>query len=110
MGHYEPMVNHDSHAMPGIATVAMAENYIKNNSIGLQCQAECWCEQKCITQLLRRMNTTLLQQCYWDQQRCPWSNGSSSPCPLAGLQHVHTFQLRQLMAFYVQPDAFANHQ
>ena len=32
--------------MTAIATLAMAENHINTNSIGLQLQAECWYEQK----------------------------------------------------------------
>ena len=33
-------------AMPAIATLTMAENHIKTDSIGLQLQAECWYEQE----------------------------------------------------------------
>ena len=33
-------------AMLMIATSAMAEDHIKTNNIGLQCQTECCCEQE----------------------------------------------------------------
>ena len=37
-------------AVPAIAPSAMADNYIKTNSIGLQLQAECWHEQAVLGQ------------------------------------------------------------
>ena len=36
-------------AMPAIATLTMAENHIRTDSIGLQLQAECWYEQEELT-------------------------------------------------------------
>ena len=37
-------------AMPGIATLTVAENHIKTDSIGLQLQAECWYQQEDLIQ------------------------------------------------------------
>ena len=37
--------------MPAMATLAMAENDIKANNIGLQVQAECWYEQEKLPQV-----------------------------------------------------------
>ena len=45
-GTCSPVVQMYVTAMPGIATLAIAEKHIKTHSIGLQCQAECCYEQK----------------------------------------------------------------
>ena len=36
--------------MPTMATLTMAENHIKTDSIGLQLQVECWYEQEGLPQ------------------------------------------------------------
>ena len=40
------LVRHARYQKNAIATLTMAENHIKPNSIGLQLQAECWYEQE----------------------------------------------------------------